>query len=292
MLQPSQLSGRFDIENEPILIGRSDDDSRLRRSIRYKTPHKHFQIENEAYIVTPQDDDEPETIKEALECPTKEKWKVALEEEIESMKVNQVWSLVDLPPGQKAIGNKWIPKIKRNVDGSIDRFKVCLVEKGYTQKEGINYVETFSPIIRFTSIRLLLAIVTNLNLELHQMDVKTTFLNGELDEEIYMEQPVGFIVKGQERKVCKFQRSIYGLKQSSRQWYLRFHKVILTYDFKMIDEDHCVYVKRTSGKFTILSLYIDNILIAGSDKEYLMDIKRWLSTHFDMQDMGEANYIL
>ena len=134
--------------------------------------------------------------------------------------------------------------------------------------------------------------MTNLNLELHQMDVKTAFLNGDLDEEIYMEQPVGFIVKGQERKVCKLQRSIYGLKQSSRQWYLRFHKVLLTYDFKMIDEDHCVYVKRTCGKFAILSLYVDDILIAGSDKEYLMDIKRWLSTHFDMQDMGEANYIL
>ena len=107
-----------------------------------------------------------------------------------------------------------------------------------------------------------------------------------------MEQPVGFIVKGQESKVCKLQRSIYGLKQSSRQWYLRFHKVILTYDFKMIDEDHYVYVKRTSGKFAILSLYVDDILIDGSDKEYLMDIKRWLSTHFDMQDMGNVNYIL
>ena len=199
------------------MIGRSDDDSQLRRRICSKTPRKRFQIENEAYIVTPQDDDELETIKEALECPTKEKWKVALEEEIESMKVNQVWSLVDLPPGRKAIGNKWILKIKRKAGGSIDRYKARLVEKGYTKKKkGIDYEETFSPIVRFTSIRLLLAIVTNLNLELHQMDVKTTFLNGELDEEIYMEQPVGFIVKGQERKVCNLQRSIYGLKKSSR----------------------------------------------------------------------------
>ena len=126
------MSGRFEIENEPIFLSRSGDDSQLRRSIRSKTPRKRFQIENEAYIVTPQDDDEPETIKEALECPTKEKGKVALEKEIESMKVNQVWSLVDLPAGRKAIGNKWILKIKHKADGSIDRYKARLVAKGST----------------------------------------------------------------------------------------------------------------------------------------------------------------
>ena len=94
-----------------------------------------------------------------------------------------------------------------------------------------------------------------------------------------MEQPVGFIVKGQEQKVCKLHRSIYGLKQSSRQWYLRFHKAILTYDFKMIEEDHCVYVKRSNDKLANLSLYVDDILIAGNDKEFVFAIKRWLSTN-------------
>jgi len=128
------------------------------------------------------------------------------------MRVNQVWNLVDLPLGRKAIGNKWILKIKRKADGSIERYKARLVAKGYTQQEGIDYEETFSPVVRFTSIRLILAIVAHLDLELHQMDVKTAFLNGELDEEIYMEQPVGFVVEGQEHKVCMLQRSIYGLK--------------------------------------------------------------------------------
>ena len=129
----------------------------------------------------------------------------------------------NLPSEHKAIGNKWVLKIKRKEDGSIEKYKARLVAKGYTQKEGVDYKETFSLVVRFAFVRLILAIVANLNLELYQMDVKTAFLNEELDEEIYMDQPIGFVTKGQEYKVCKLKRSIYGLKQSSRQWYLRFH---------------------------------------------------------------------
>jgi hypothetical protein len=140
--------------------------------------------------------------------------------------------------------------------------------------------------------RLILAILANLNLELYQTDVKTAFLNGELDEEICMDQPVGFVAKGQERKVCKLKRSIYGLKQSSRQWYLRFHRATLSNGFTMIVEDHCVYIKRSKGSFIILSLYIDDILLAGNDAEIIVATKEWLSSNFEMKDMGEADYIL
>ena len=115
-----------------------------------------------------------------------------MKDEIDSMAKNDVWELVDLPPGRKAIGNKWVLKIKRKADGSIDKFKARLVAKGYTQKEGIDYEETFSPVVSFASIRLILAIVAHLNLELFQMDVKTTYLNGELDKS----QPIGFVAKG------------------------------------------------------------------------------------------------
>jgi hypothetical protein len=133
--------------------------------------------------------------------------------------------------------------------------------KGYNQREGVDYEETFSLVVRFASICLILAMVASLDFELHQMDVKTTFLNGELDEEIFIDQSIGFVMKGQERKVCKLNRSLYGLKQSSRQWYKRFHQEIISNGFLMIEEDHCVYVKRSEGSFIILSLYVYDILL-------------------------------
>ena len=157
----------------------------------------------QAFMIAPQDDEEPKTITEALSGPKAKEWSKAMEEEMESMRTNQVWDLVDLPPGRKSIGNKWILKIKRKADGSIEIYKARLVAKGYTQEEGIDYEDTFSPVVRITSVRLVLDIVAHMDLELYQMDVKTAFLNGELDEEIYMDQPLGFESKGQERKVCK-----------------------------------------------------------------------------------------
>ena len=170
------------------------NESPLRRTNRQPIPRCRFEIEGEAFIVTPKDEEEPINIKQTLNCPMKENWKNAMEEEMESMKIYQVWELVDPPKGRKPIENKWILKIKRKVDGTIERHR--LVAKGYTQHKGIYYEETFSPVVRFTSIQLILAIVASMDLELHQIDVKTTSLNGELDEEIYMEQPVGFISQG------------------------------------------------------------------------------------------------
>jgi Reverse transcriptase (RNA-dependent DNA polymerase) len=128
----------------------------------------------------------------------------------------------------------------------------------------IDYEETFSPVVRFTYIRFILAIVASLDLKLHQMDIKTVFLNDNLEEERYMEQLVSFVVESQEHKVCK---------QSFRQWYIRFHQAIISFDFKMIDEDHCMYVKRSKDKFVILSLYVDNILLVSNNKEYVHTIK-------------------
>ena len=152
--------------------------------------------------------------------------------------------------------------------------------KGYTQKERIDYDKTFSPVVRFASIRLILAIVASLDLKLHQMDVKIAFLNRGLEEEIYMQQSNGFVEKGQEHKVCKLLKSIYGLKHSFRKWYLRFHETVISNHFEMMDEDYCVYVKRLNDKLVILTLYVDDILLAENNMEYLLTIKEWLSFNF------------
>ena len=139
--------------------------------------------------------------REAFSSPTYEKWKAAMIEEMEAMKKNQFWDLVDLPSRWKTIGNKWVLKVKCKADGSQERHKAWLVEKGYTQIEGIDYKETLLPLVRFSLICLILDMVAHLDLELYQMDVKKAFLNGELDEEIYMGQPMSFEAKGQEHKV-------------------------------------------------------------------------------------------
>jgi len=196
-----------------------------------------------------------------------------MEEEMELMKTNQVWDLVDLPLGQRFIGNKLILKIKHKVDGSIERYKARLVAKSYTQEEGIDYEDTFSPLVRIISVRLILAIVAHMDFELYQMDVRTAFLNEELNEKIYMDQPLGFETKRQERKVCKHKRSIYGLKQDSRQWIVKFHQTILKDDFAMMEEDHYMYLKCSNNSFIILPLYVDDILIDRNNKE-MIDITK------------------
>ncbi|KAL0413379.1 UNVERIFIED_CONTAM: Retrovirus-related Pol polyprotein from transposon TNT 1-94 [Sesamum radiatum] len=167
-----------------------------------------------------------------------------------------------------------------------------LVAKGYTQRPGVDFEETYSPVAIAKSIRILLAIAAWYDYEIWQMDVKTTFLNGFVEEEVFMDQPEGFTTVGEEQKVCRLQMSIYGLKQASRSWNTGFDEVIRGYDFIKNDYDPCVYKKISGSSIAYLVLYVDDILLIGNDVKMLGDIKVWLSTQFSMKDMGEASYIL
>ena len=158
---------------------------------------------------------------------------------------------MDLPPSCKPLSFIWVFKRKRKVDGSIEKYKEKLVIKGYKQTEGLDYFDTYSLVMRINSIMMVLAIATLRNLEVHQIDVKTTFLNGELDAEIYMEQPEGFSAPGQKMKVCKLVKSLYGLKQASKQWHEKFDNVMMSQGFK-IECDKYVYVKDIEHGYVIV----------------------------------------
>ena len=167
-------------------------------------------------------EDEPKTLSEALVSRDSAFWQEAINDEIDSIMSNNTWILVDLPPGSKPIKNKWVFRRKFNSDGSIQTFKARLVAKGFAQKKGLDYFDTYAPVARITSIRILFALASINKLHVHQMDVKTAFLNGDLKEEVYMEQPEGFILPGNEHKVCKLVKSLYGLKQAPKQWHEKF----------------------------------------------------------------------
>ena len=235
---------------------------------------------------------EPQTYKEAMTSPEAPFWKEAINREVESILQNHTWELVDIPPGNKPIGYKWIFKRKLKAYGSIDKYKARLVAKGYRQKEGLDYFDTYSPVSKITSIRMLIAIASLNNMEIHHMDVKTVFLNGELDEEIYMEQPEGFVVQGQENKVCKLVKSLYVLKQAPKQWHEKFDHTMLSLGFKINECDKCVYIKKYTNSCVFVCLYVDDMLIMGTSKDVIMSTKKLLSSIFDMKDLGLADVIL
>ena len=215
-----------------------------------------------------------------------------MKDEMTSMSQNKVWSLVDLLDGCKLIRCKWVIKTKRDAKGHVERYKTRLVAKDYSQREGIDFKVTFSPMSTKDSLRIIMAIVTHFDLELHQMDVRTSFLNGDLVEDVYMSQPIGFEEVGKEHMACKLQKSIYGLKQASRQWYLKFDEVVIANGFKENIFDQCIYMKVSGRKYIFLVLYVDDILLAANDTNLLVETKQLLFSHFDMMDLGEASYVL
>ena len=199
---------------------------------------------------------------------------------------------MDLPPGCKHLSSKWVFKRKRKVDGSINKYKVRLVIKGYNQNEGLDYFDTYSTVTRINFIRIVLAISALRNLEVYQMDVETAFLNVDLDEEIYMEQLEGFSAPRQGKKVCKLVKSLYRLKQAPKQWHEKFDDFIMSQGLKINKCDKCVYVKDTKHGYVIICLYVDDMLIVSSDDKMIISTKNMLNSRFDMKDMVHVDVIL
>lgn len=231
----------------------------------------------------------PIHIEEAWEVP---EWRDAVMEEMRALDKNQTWKVVDLPRGKKPVGCKWVFTVKFRADGTIDRYKARLCAKGFTQTYGIDYTETFAPVAKLNTIRVLLSLAANWDWPLHQLDIKNAFLNGELEEEVYMTFPPGFRKRGEENKVCKLQKALYGLKQSPRAWFSRFSKVLIKEGYKQGQSDHTMFFKQKGEKKTILIVYVDDIVLTGNDDEEMDRLKKVLATEFEVKDLGQMRYFL
>ncbi|GJT68424.1 retrotransposon protein, putative, ty1-copia subclass [Tanacetum coccineum] len=279
-------------EDDQEIYEPQSDINPIRRSTRTRRPTDRLCLYVNAEEHELGDLGELANYKAALLDPESDKWLNAINAEMQSMKDNKVWELVDLPPDEKTVGHKWLFKKKTDMDGAVHTYKARLVAKGFTQTLGINYEETFSPVSNIRAIRILIAIVAYYDYKIWQMDVKTAFLNEYLNKEVYMEQPEGFVSQKYPNRVCKLKRSIYGLKQASRQWNKRFDDEIKKFGFSQNRDEPCVYVKASGSYVTFLILYVDDILIMGNNIPMLQDVKSYLGRCFAMKDLGEAAYIL
>jgi hypothetical protein len=220
---------------------------------------------------------EPESYEEVMQVDTKRKWEQGMKEEMDSLVNNQTWDLVQFPAGKRSLQNKRVYRLKEEHGGK-KWYKAKLVVKGFTQKKGIEFDEIFSIVVKMTSIRTILSLVEVEYLHLEQLYVKTFFLQGDLEEEIYMQHPHGYEVKEKENLVCRLKKSLYGLKQAPRKWYLNFDRFMTEQGYSRCHFDHCIYFKRLeNGSYIIFLLYVDDILVAGSNMHDINVLKKKLA---------------
>jgi hypothetical protein len=231
----------------------------------------------------------PSSLHEALQRPDATEWVEAIRREIDSLTHANTFAEVDQVPAPfNPIGSKFVFSIKRDVNGKVLRYKARLVAQGFSQREGIDYTNTFAPVVRLTSIRITLAIATNLNLEIDHLDVETAFLNGKIDEEIYMRAPKGFERLGLDvGSLWRLHGSLYGLKQAPLVWNKLLDRVLKSFGWRRLSSDWCIYVWRGSeGRLMILAVHVDDMLLAGNSRELMEEAKGWLAKHFKIKDMG------
>jgi hypothetical protein len=231
---------------------------------------------------------EPSSFQEASE---QQVWRDAMLEEYSFIMKNDVWEVVPQPEGKSVIGSRWIYKIKHCVDGSVDKFKARFVAKGFSHKEGIDFSKTFAPVARYSSIRVMISIAVELGWQIHQTNVKIVFLNGVIEEEIYIEQPEGFEVHSRASHVCRLRKALYGLKQAPHVWYSKIDSYLLGMGFTKSEANSNLYYILVGGEPLILVLYVDDLFLTGSEK-LIVDCKRDLVVEFEMKDLGLMYYFL
>lgn len=214
-------------------------------------------------------------------------------EEMQAIKKNSTWELVDVPEGKNIVGLKWVFRTKYNADRSVQKRKARLVAKGYSQLPSIDFDDTFSPVARFETVRVMLALAAQMQLPVYQFDVKSAFLNGDLEEEVYVSQPEGFVVKGSENKVYRLRKALYGLKQAPRAWYSKIDAFFQDSKFMRSENEPTLYLRQHSnGDFLVVCLYVDDMIYMGSSESLIADFKSNMMRNFEMTDLGLLQYFL
>jgi len=231
----------------------------------------------------------PTSYKQALADPN---WKNAMVEEFNALTANRTWDLVPAPPNANIVTGKWIYRQKLKSDGSLDRYKARWVLRGFSQQPGVDFEETFSPVVKPATIRTVLSLAISSNWSIHQLDVKNAFLNGTLEETVYSQQPSGFIDPTFPQHVCKLNKSLYGLKQAPRAWYTRFQSFILSTGFCSSRCDTSLFIRKSGNDIAYLLLYVDDIILTASSSALLQQIIASLQQEFAMSDLGELQYFL
>ena len=235
--------------------------------------------------------DIPKSYEEAVKSPDAEHWRSAMRDEYESLTDNNTWTVKPLPTNQSVVGGKWVYDVKLNKDNEIKKFKARYVARGFSQISGVNYFETFAPTARLTSVRVLMQLSVQHDLFIHQLDVKTAYLNAPIDCNIYVKQPEGFEIPG-DNKVCHLNKSLYGLKQSGRNWNNLLHNFLFENDYIRSNVDHCLYIKKYSNAVTYVLIWVDDILVASSNMNVMNNLKMLLHNKFKMVDLGKLDWFL
>ena len=233
--------------------------------------------------------DEPRNVEAALD---EDCWKQAMKTELESIEQNKTWEYAVLPKDHKAIGLKWVFKVKKDPAGNVVKYKARLVVKGYAQVHGIDYDEVFAPVARMETVRVLLALAAQGEWEVHHMDVKSAFLNGNLQEEVYVHQPPGFSDPKHPGKVLRLRKALYGLKQAPRAWNARLDHELKHLGFIRCSEEHAVYRRGTGRVLLLVGVYVDDLIICGPDSKSIAEFKQQMKRSFDMSDLGLLTYYL
>lgn len=229
--------------------------------------------------------EEPTTFAEAEQDQSLRR---AMIDEMQSIEGNQTWRLVTLPSGHRPVGLKWVYKVKKNAAGKVIKHKARLVAKAYVQQPGVDYDEAFAPVARIESVPLLLALTAQEGWEVHHMDVKSAFLNGELPEEVYVKQPDGFVVEGQEDKVLCLDKALYGLRQAPRAWNTKLDQTLVALQFQRSVSDHSVYARGQGAHRLLVGVYVDDLVITGSSNSEIGKFKLEMKAKFQMSDLGVA----